>query len=208
MSKVMQREMTVTTCKVAKTVIGEGGFPALQPLDDQTIIGAVTQAQADKIIKERLAQEVKDGAPEGSTVQQVEDGIKAATDGIVIFGLESTTAIYELPVETFFKYATIQVQLTDEEKAAKKKADAIASAEKTLNRSKELLEKAAKKVTDLDTEIAAVTVAIASASGDDLKKLEDKLSAIHERKVKADAKLADRNKEVTSAEKELSKLTK
>ena len=65
MSKVMQREMTVTTCKVAKTVIGEGGFPALQPMEDQTIIGAVTQAQADKIIKERLAQQVKDGAPEG-----------------------------------------------------------------------------------------------------------------------------------------------
>lgn len=202
MSKVMQREMTVTTCKVAKTIIGEGGFPALEPLEDQIILGAVTQSQAEKIVKERLAK-IYSNASYG---QEGNNEAPETIDGIVVFNLESTTNIYELPVETFFKYATIQVQLTDEEKAAKKKADAIASAEKSLTRSNELLEKAIKKESDLDAEIVVVTNSIASASSDDLKKLEDKLSVLHERKVKATAKVADRQKEVATATKELSKL--
>lgn len=208
MSKVMQRELTITTCNVAKTVIGEGGFPVLTPLDPQTIIGAVTQPQAERIIRERLAQEVKDGAPEGTTEKQVEEGIKLATEGIVIFGLTSTTEVYELPVETFFKYATIQVQLSDEEKAIKAKEKALDAADKAKTRALELRDKAVKKVEELDKDIADITAAIAAASGDDLKKLEDKLESTHERRLKAFKKMEERQKTLMAADKELSKLQK
>lgn len=205
MSKVMQREMTVTTCKVAKTIIGEGGFPALQPLEDQIILGAVTQSQAEKIVKDRLAK-ISLNSVYGK--EGTNEELAKTIDDIVVFNLESTTNIYELPVETFFKYATIQVQLSDEEKAAKKKADAIESAKKSLDRSHELLEKAIKKETELDGHISGLTAEISMSSGDELKKLEDKLSTLHDRKVKATAKVADRQKEVAAKEKELSELRK
>lgn len=209
MSKVMQREMTVTTCKVAKTVIGEGGFPALQPLEPHTIIGSVTQAQAERIVRERLTQAVKDGAPKGSTNEQVEEGINNAIDGIVVFGLESATDVYELDVETFFKYAKVQVKLTDEEKAEKEKAALIEKNTKAVSRAAELLEKATKKITDIDAEIVKGNAELASVTDDKEKeKLENKLTALTDRKVKAEANLQKRTSEHAAAEKALAKSQK
>lgn len=206
MSKVMQREMVVTTCKVAKTVVGEGGFPILEPLGEHTIIGGVTQPQAERIIRERIAQDVRDGAPEGSTNDVVEAGIKTATDGLVVFGLESKTDVYELDVETFFKYARVQVKLTDEEKAAKEKAALIEKHTKAVSRATELHDKAVKRLTEIDADIVKVTNDSQQSTDEtEVAKFADKLAALQERKTKAEANVTKRQTELAAAMSDLTK---
>lgn len=85
MRKMMTKEVTKTTVKVAKMVV-ENGVPVAQPLEDEVILGNVNLEKAQKIVNKKYEEPV------------------------TVFEVIADTEVYEMPVEDFIKLATIKVE--------------------------------------------------------------------------------------------------
>jgi hypothetical protein len=88
MRKNMTKEVTKTVAKVAKTVVGENGLPEVQQLEDEILLGNVSQEKAQKLIQKRH------------------------DETVTVYKVEANTEIYTMPVEEFIKFATLK---TDDE---------------------------------------------------------------------------------------------
>ena len=93
MRKMMSKEVTKTTVKIARMVKGENGLPVAELLEDQILIGNVTLEKAQKEVT------------------------KSHGASVTVFGVEPSTEIYEMPVEDFIKHATLKVEEVQEELA-------------------------------------------------------------------------------------------
>lgn len=81
--KMMQREITFTSVRVAMIEVVEGE-PKTKILPDEHILGNVSMEQAQKELNKRF------GKP------------------VTILGLEANTKVYEMPVEEFINLATVK----------------------------------------------------------------------------------------------------
>jgi len=84
MRKMMTKEVTTTTVKVAKMEMVDGQ-PNAVALPDEVILGNVSLEKAQKFVNK------KHGA------------------GATVFQVEANTNVYEMPVEEFVKVATLKV---------------------------------------------------------------------------------------------------
>jgi hypothetical protein len=90
MRKMMTKEVTHTTIKVAK-MVNEGGMPKALQLPDEKVLGNVSMEKAQSLMKKKLG-----------------------TD-ITVFGVQANTVVYEMPVEQFIQHATIKAAEEAEE---------------------------------------------------------------------------------------------
>jgi hypothetical protein len=97
MRKMMSKEVTQTTVKVGKVVIGDNGMPSIEPLPDLILVGNVSQAKAQKTVVEKYKTLVNAGVT------------------VTVFGIEANTVVYEMEVEKFIELATVKVEETEEE---------------------------------------------------------------------------------------------
>lgn len=81
MRKMMSREVTKTTIKLAKMVI-ENGAPSVVTLEDKIVLGNVSHESAQKLVTKEFGQ------------------------GVTVLSVEADTVSYELPVEEFIQIAT------------------------------------------------------------------------------------------------------
>lgn len=84
MRRMMTKEVTKTTVKLAKMVT-ENGLPKAEPMEDEILLGNVSLEKAQKAISK------KHGA------------------GVTVFAVEVDTSTYEMDVEEFIKVATLKV---------------------------------------------------------------------------------------------------
>lgn len=84
MRKMMTKEVTTTTVKVARMEV-ENGVPVAVSLPNETFLGNVSLEKAQKLVNKKY---------EGS---------------VSVFGVEANTTVYELEVEEFIKHASIKV---------------------------------------------------------------------------------------------------
>lgn len=87
--KMMTKEVTKTIVKLAIMELVDGR-PVARELEDETILGNVSQESAQKTLNK------KHGQP------------------VTVFGVEADTTTYEMPVETFLQYATVKEPATEE----------------------------------------------------------------------------------------------
>lgn len=83
MRKMMTKEVTKTTVKVAKMSV-ENGVPVAVALPDEIILGNVTTEKAQRILNKKY------------------------NEPVTVFEVIPTTNIYEMAVEEFIKHATIK----------------------------------------------------------------------------------------------------
>lgn len=91
MRKFMTKEVTKTTVKVAKMVVGENGQPTVEPMADFVMLGNVSQEKAQK------------------------EAVKRYGQGVTVFGVEVETNKYKLAVEEFLEIATLVQEGEEEE---------------------------------------------------------------------------------------------
>lgn len=84
MRKMMTKEVTKTTIKIAKMEVVDG-LPKATPLGDEIMLGNVSLEKAQKEVTK------KHGA------------------GVTVFEVVPSTEVYELPVEDFIKIASIKM---------------------------------------------------------------------------------------------------
>jgi hypothetical protein len=84
MRKMMTKEVTTTTVKVAKMEM-ENGLPVAVNLPDEILLGNVTLDKAQRILNKKFGQPV------------------------TVFEVSANTNTYEMPVEEFVKVATLKV---------------------------------------------------------------------------------------------------
>jgi hypothetical protein len=85
MRKMMTKEVTKTTVKLAQMVV-ENGVPTAQVLADKILLGNVSQESAQKQVTKELGQ------------------------GVTVLSVQADTVTYELPVEEFLQIATVKVE--------------------------------------------------------------------------------------------------
>lgn len=90
MRKMMTKEVTKTTVKMAKMVI-ENGVPSAQVLEDKILLGNVSHETAQKLMTKEVGQ------------------------GVTVLSVQADTVTYELSVEEFLKIATIKVAQPNEQ---------------------------------------------------------------------------------------------
>lgn len=83
MRKVITKEVTSTTVKVAKLQMVDGTPQAIK-IQDVVLLGNVSQEKAQKEVE------------------------KLHGKGVTVFELQSVTKTYEMPVEEFIKHATLK----------------------------------------------------------------------------------------------------
>lgn len=83
MRKVITKEVTSTTVKVAKLQMVDGTPQAIK-IQDVVLLGNVSQEKAQKEVE------------------------KLHGKGVTVFELQSETKTYEMPVEEFIKHATLK----------------------------------------------------------------------------------------------------
>lgn len=83
--KMMTKEVTKTTVKVAK-MIQENGLPKAEQLPDVVLIGNVSLEKAQKEVN------------------------KQYDHPVTVFAVEAATEVYEMAVEEFIKHATLKVE--------------------------------------------------------------------------------------------------
>jgi Histone-like Protein p6 len=89
--KMMTKEVTFTTVKLAKLEVVDGQ-PVIVHLPDETLIGNISPEHAQRLLNK------KHGVP------------------VTIFEVTADTTVYEMPVEEFIKLAKVkEEQLTIEE---------------------------------------------------------------------------------------------
>lgn len=92
MRKMMTKEVTKTTVKIAKMEMVDG-TPKAVALPDEIILGNVTMEKAQKIVNKRHETPV------------------------TVLEAEANTEVYELPVEKFLEIATLKVEEAEEQSA-------------------------------------------------------------------------------------------
>lgn len=85
MRKMMTKEVTKTTVKIAKMVADAKGMPKAEQLPDEVLIGNVSLEKAQKEINK-----------------------KYAGQAVTVFGVEPATEVYQMAVEDFIKHATLK----------------------------------------------------------------------------------------------------
>lgn len=100
MRKMMTKEVTVTTVKSAKMEVKDG-MPVAVPLEDQKVLGAISQEKAMKMV-------------------QAEHGLTA-----MVFGLETETLVYQMAVEDFIKVATLKTDDSQDEEEEEESSEVI-----------------------------------------------------------------------------------
>lgn len=90
MRKMMTKEVTKTTVKVAKMEMVDG-LPQAVQLPDEIILGNVTLEKAQKQVNKKYDHPV------------------------TVLTVEADTIVYELPVDEFIKIATVKVEEPAEE---------------------------------------------------------------------------------------------
>lgn len=103
MRKIMTKEVTQTTVKIAKMTQGENGLPVAEKMDDVILIGNVTLEKAQK-----------------------EVGKMYPGQSVTVFGVEPETKNYEMEVAEFIKYATVKVDAEPETTEGKTQDQAAA----------------------------------------------------------------------------------
>lgn len=98
MRKMMTKEVTKTTVKIAKMEV-VNGLPQATTLEDEILLGNVGMEKAQKAVTK------KHGA------------------GVTVFEVVPSTETYELPVEEFIKIATIRTEAPTEEENAESDAE-------------------------------------------------------------------------------------
>lgn len=93
MRKTMKKEVTKTTVKIARMVVGENGLPEAQKLDDVIMIGNVSVEKAQKQVN------------------------KDFNFPVTVFGVEADTEVYEMAVEDFIKHGTLVTGTEEAEEA-------------------------------------------------------------------------------------------
>lgn len=83
MRKMMTKEITHTTVKLARIVVVDGQ-PKSESLEDEILLGNVSLEQAQRTINKKL------GA------------------GVTVFEVQPETKVYEMPVEEFIVLASIR----------------------------------------------------------------------------------------------------
>lgn len=101
MRKTMTKEVTKTTVKLAKMVVGENGMPTAEVLPDVILIDNVSLEKAQKAVA------------------------KLYEFPVTVFGVQAETQVYQMPVEEFIKLATL---VTKEEAAEVEKQEAAEEA--------------------------------------------------------------------------------
>jgi 3'-phosphoadenosine 5'-phosphosulfate sulfotransferase len=92
MRKMMTKEVTKTNVSIAKMEMKDG-LPVATQLDDEILLGNVSEEKAQKIISKKLGEQV------------------------TVFKTSTDTEVYEMPVDEFIKYATIKVETESPEQA-------------------------------------------------------------------------------------------
>lgn len=90
MRKMMTKEVTTTTVKVARIEI-QNGLPQAVSLEDEIMLGNVSQEKAQKHVNKK----------HGS--------------GVTVISVTADTVVYELAVEEFIKIASIKTDEVQEE---------------------------------------------------------------------------------------------
>ena len=85
MRKMLTKEVTSTTIKLAKMEVNEGQVQAVT-LPDEIVLGNVSLEKAQK------------------------EANKIHGAGVTVFGVEAETKIYEMPVDEFIKVASLKVE--------------------------------------------------------------------------------------------------
>lgn len=97
MRKMMTKEVTSTTVKLAKMEFNEG-VPVATQLPDEVILGNVTLERAQKELGKKY---------EGA---------------VTVFSVEPNTKVYELPVEVFLQYASEKIADSEDETEVQEQA--------------------------------------------------------------------------------------
>jgi hypothetical protein len=90
MRKMMSREITTTTVKIAKMEV-VNGLPQAVPMEDEVLLGNVNLEKAQKEIGKKYGQ------------------------GVTVFEVSPDTQTYELAVDDFLKAASLKVDEPKEE---------------------------------------------------------------------------------------------
>lgn len=90
MRKMMTKEVTKTTVKLAKMEVVDG-VPTAVALPDETLLGNVSLEKAQKEVNKKYGQPV------------------------TVFSVEPDTTIYELPVEEFIQIATVKTDSSEQD---------------------------------------------------------------------------------------------
>ncbi|HSW76033.1 MAG TPA: hypothetical protein VLG50_03250 [Candidatus Saccharimonadales bacterium] len=93
MRKMMTKEVTKTTVKLAKMEVVDG-IPSAKVLEDKILLGNVAHETAQKLVTKELGQ------------------------GVTVLSVQADTVTYELPVEKFLEVATIKVANSEEQTEA------------------------------------------------------------------------------------------
>jgi hypothetical protein len=91
MRKNMSKEVTKTTVQIARMVTDENGMPKAERLEDEILLGNVSQEKAQKLIQ------------------------KDKDFPVTVFGVQADTVTYEMPVEEFIKLAKVKEDVESEE---------------------------------------------------------------------------------------------
>ena len=90
MRKMLTKEVTSTTIKLAKMEVNEGQVQAVT-LPDEIVLGNVSLEKAQQIVNKKHGK------------------------GITVFSVEADTKVYEMPVEEFIKVASLKVEQLEAE---------------------------------------------------------------------------------------------
>lgn len=93
MRKMMTKEVTKTTVKLAKMEV-VNGVPSAKVLEDKILLGNVSHESAQKQVTKELGQ------------------------GVTVLSVQADTLVYELPVEKFLEIATLKVADSSEQTEA------------------------------------------------------------------------------------------
>jgi hypothetical protein len=94
MRRKMTKEVTKTTVKVARTIIGENGLPQAEQLEDVILLGNVDQEKAQKVVAKKF------------------------DFPVTVYGVQANTDVYEMDVEEFIQLATLKTDEPSEEVTA------------------------------------------------------------------------------------------
>jgi hypothetical protein len=85
MRKMMTKEVTTTTIKLAQLTMVEGQ-PQAVTLPDEVVLGNVSLEKAQQLVNKKIGQ------------------------GVTVFSIEADTKTYEMSVEDFIKVASLKVE--------------------------------------------------------------------------------------------------
>jgi hypothetical protein len=90
MRRMMTKEVTATTVKITR-MENENGQPKAVPMEDVVLLGNVSLEKAQKEVS------------------------KSHGTGVIVFGVQPETKVYEMPVDEFIKVASLKQEQTEAE---------------------------------------------------------------------------------------------